>query len=155
MLYLVKQKTAYELRIIDWSSDVCSSGLVELVKARLLPAVFERPQVRIGEIADVDVVTNAGAVARFVVRAENLHVERLTGCAPQQLWNQVRLGCMRFADAARTAGTSRLEIAQRRGPQAVRACGVTQHQFAPQLRVSIRVDRSKPSLSSAQTPPRP
>src|SRR3546814_9281162 len=121
MLYLVKQKTAYELRIIDWSSDVCSSGLVELVKARLLPAVFERPQVRIGEIADVDVVTNAGAVARFVVRAENLHVERLTGCAPQQLWNQVRLGCMRFADAARTAGTSRIEIAQRRGPQAVRA----------------------------------
>src|SRR3546814_5000842 len=67
---------------------ICIAGAiaqVELVKARLLPAVFERPQVRIGEIADVDVVTNAGAVARFVVRAENLHVERLTGCAPQPL----------------------------------------------------------------------
>src|SRR3546814_8819789 len=27
MLFFVKQKTAYELRISDWSSDVCSSDL--------------------------------------------------------------------------------------------------------------------------------
>src|SRR3546814_3000193 len=26
-LFLFKQKTAYEMRIIDWSSDVCSSDL--------------------------------------------------------------------------------------------------------------------------------
>src|SRR3546814_20851346 len=32
---------------------------VELVKARLLPAVFERQQVRIGEVANVDVVTRS------------------------------------------------------------------------------------------------
>src|SRR3546814_6427050 len=35
MLYIVsvlfKQKTAYEMRIIDWSSDVCSSDLVAAV----------------------------------------------------------------------------------------------------------------------------
>src|SRR3546814_4423179 len=31
--FFVKQKTAYEMRISDWSSDVCSSdlGLVEVV----------------------------------------------------------------------------------------------------------------------------
>src|SRR3546814_2574888 len=28
LLFFVKQKTAYELRISDWSSDVCSSDLV-------------------------------------------------------------------------------------------------------------------------------
>src|SRR3546814_9082009 len=28
LFYLFKQKTAYELRISDWSSDVCSSDLV-------------------------------------------------------------------------------------------------------------------------------
>src|SRR3546814_8179785 len=28
-VYFFKQKTAYELRISDWSSDVCSSDLVE------------------------------------------------------------------------------------------------------------------------------
>src|SRR3546814_1141830 len=27
MLFLFKQKTAYEMRISDWSSDVCSSDL--------------------------------------------------------------------------------------------------------------------------------
>src|SRR3546814_9985536 len=29
-VFLFKQKTAYELRISDWSSDVCSSDLVTL-----------------------------------------------------------------------------------------------------------------------------
>src|SRR3546814_3006559 len=28
-LFFVKQKTAYEMRISDWSSDVCSSDLAE------------------------------------------------------------------------------------------------------------------------------
>src|SRR3546814_6205452 len=28
--FFVKQKTAYELRISDWSSDVCSSDLAEM-----------------------------------------------------------------------------------------------------------------------------
>src|SRR3546814_15107911 len=28
MLFFFKQKTAYELRISDWSSDVCSSDLI-------------------------------------------------------------------------------------------------------------------------------
>src|SRR3546814_8729325 len=30
VFFFFKQKTAYELRISDWSSDVCSSDLVEL-----------------------------------------------------------------------------------------------------------------------------
>src|SRR3546814_6269576 len=34
-LFLFKQKTAYELRISDWSSDVCSS---DLVSARTAPS---------------------------------------------------------------------------------------------------------------------
>src|SRR3546814_9387032 len=29
MLFFCKQKTAYEMRISDWSSDVCSSDLIE------------------------------------------------------------------------------------------------------------------------------
>src|SRR3546814_1035400 len=32
-LFFVKQKTAYELRISDWSSDVCSSDLVRHQRA--------------------------------------------------------------------------------------------------------------------------
>src|SRR3546814_10068142 len=29
LVFFVKQKTAYEMRISDWSSDVCSSVLIE------------------------------------------------------------------------------------------------------------------------------
>src|SRR3546814_7992497 len=29
--FFFKQKTAYEMRIIDWSSDVCSSDLIDMV----------------------------------------------------------------------------------------------------------------------------
>src|SRR3546814_12933241 len=35
MLFFFKQKTAYEMRISDWSSDVCSSDLSQRASARL------------------------------------------------------------------------------------------------------------------------
>src|SRR3546814_9861766 len=31
LFFFVKQKTAYEMRISDWSSDVCSSDLADFV----------------------------------------------------------------------------------------------------------------------------
>src|SRR3546814_4131343 len=31
-VFFFKQKTAYEMRISDWSSDVCSSDLVQTIK---------------------------------------------------------------------------------------------------------------------------
>src|SRR3546814_14496347 len=43
-VFFFKQKTAYEMRISDWSSDVCSSDLFEDAAGyveRLLVAVFE------------------------------------------------------------------------------------------------------------------
>src|SRR3546814_5864697 len=35
MFFFFKQKTAYEMRISDWSSDVCSSDLTDQRLARL------------------------------------------------------------------------------------------------------------------------
>src|SRR3546814_1759060 len=35
LVFFFKQKTAYEMRISDWSSDVCSSDLAEGVLGRL------------------------------------------------------------------------------------------------------------------------
>src|SRR3546814_3697971 len=45
--FFFKQKTAYEMRISDWSSDVCSSDLVLIIAAHLRhrlvdPGVVER-----------------------------------------------------------------------------------------------------------------
>src|SRR3546814_7682400 len=38
-IFFFKQKTAYELRISDWSSDVCSSDLIKVDNADPLAAV--------------------------------------------------------------------------------------------------------------------
>src|SRR3546814_6314846 len=38
--FFFKQKTAYEMRISDWSSDVCSSDLLESVEMRQAPWMF-------------------------------------------------------------------------------------------------------------------
>src|SRR3546814_14216146 len=41
--FVFKQKTAYEMRISDWSSDVCSSDLfLELARQRLRRILVER-----------------------------------------------------------------------------------------------------------------
>src|SRR3546814_9449811 len=36
IVFCFKQKTAYEMRISDWSSDVCSSDLLQLLDLRFL-----------------------------------------------------------------------------------------------------------------------
>src|SRR3546814_15171666 len=38
-VFFFKQKTAYEMRISDWSSDVCSSDLASFAQARGVPVV--------------------------------------------------------------------------------------------------------------------
>src|SRR3546814_5805562 len=35
IIFFFKQKTAYEMRISDWSSDVCSSDLADVARADL------------------------------------------------------------------------------------------------------------------------
>src|SRR3546814_5319944 len=46
-LFFFKQKTAYEMRISDWSSDVCSSDLAGAVRQRQAHATM--PHLRILE----------------------------------------------------------------------------------------------------------
>src|SRR3546814_3487784 len=43
VFFFFKQKTAYEMRISDWSSDVCSSDLVEKCGARPRPLRRVKP----------------------------------------------------------------------------------------------------------------
>src|SRR3546814_9839968 len=42
LFFFFKQKTAYEMRISDWSSDVCSSDLRGLVIAEIFAAKIAR-----------------------------------------------------------------------------------------------------------------
>src|SRR3546814_5252833 len=42
--FFFKQKTAYELRISDWSSDVCSSDLGRTKRQSVVPILGGRPR---------------------------------------------------------------------------------------------------------------
>src|SRR3546814_11182437 len=57
LVFFFKQKTAYEMRISDWSSDVCSS---DLVTAKTIAAVVEEAAECIG-IGDAPVAALRGA----------------------------------------------------------------------------------------------
>src|SRR3546814_8397231 len=49
LFFFFKQKTAYEMRIRDWSSDVCSSDLL-LLEARFVRLVDDdQPEIGIGQ----------------------------------------------------------------------------------------------------------
>src|SRR3546814_4347843 len=65
-IFFFKQKTAYEMRISDWSSDVCSSDLVEaerriedLIAHRITPTLSENLAHLLEDTVD-------GRVTRFV-----------------------------------------------------------------------------------------
>src|SRR3546814_123530 len=77
VFFFFKQKTAYEMRISDWSSDVCSSDL--------LAVADHFPRLGLGNraaLANTDLVADVAGVA-LVVRAvllrqlDNLLVDRM------------------------------------------------------------------------------
>src|SRR3546814_1805960 len=63
VFFFFKQKTAYEMRISDWSSDVCSSDLKTRsgkIMRRILRKIAENEHSNLGDIstlADPSVVT--------------------------------------------------------------------------------------------------
>src|SRR3546814_18171499 len=65
LFFFFKQKTAYEMRISDWSSDVCSSDLGD-VASRILRTVERRAAAEstdvlaVGGLQGLGVVANAG-----------------------------------------------------------------------------------------------
>src|SRR3546814_7762048 len=52
--FFFKQKTAYEMRISDWSSDVCSSDLVGFLSVGILSTSRKLPPV--DDVMPVDIV---------------------------------------------------------------------------------------------------
>src|SRR3546814_6324670 len=58
MVFLFKQKTAYEMRISDWSSDVCSSDL------RLSPLIGASTLCAISSLRAASFASRSGVTAR-------------------------------------------------------------------------------------------
>src|SRR3546814_1591360 len=66
--FFFKQKTAYEMRISDWSSDVCSSDLAKALKARKVQQLGELVTSTGADALDLD--TLAGALLAAVEAAD-------------------------------------------------------------------------------------
>src|SRR3546814_2717189 len=75
--FFFKQKTAYEMRISDWSSDVCSSDL----KRQTLPLVFASPHS--GSDYTADFLASSRLDPMSLRRSEDSFVHEIFGCAPE------------------------------------------------------------------------
>src|SRR3546814_9289462 len=106
LFFCFKQKTAYEMRISDWSSDVCSSDLAVTVAASLCALlVFPLAFLRSFAYAGVVVAFLAGAFS-VVVRPAILAVlgrrvdaltifRRSTTATDEGFWHRMALFVMR------------------------------------------------------------
>src|SRR3546814_5938345 len=96
--FFFKQKTAYEMRISDWSSDVCSSDLVGAL-AGILEILDPDRSADFVNPFDIICGSSAGAInaAAMGCRANDPHlaVDRL-----QKLWGTLHTGDVYHADAA-------------------------------------------------------
>src|SRR3546814_5759061 len=54
IFFFFKQKTAYEMRISDWSSDVCSSDLRELALLNAAALGVQRYPIEFGSLSSRD-----------------------------------------------------------------------------------------------------
>src|SRR3546814_2921741 len=63
-VFFFKQKTAYEMRISDWSSDVCSSDLLRRRRIDIPPKLYRAQQTR-DRFADLDSSTLHKSVTQF------------------------------------------------------------------------------------------
>src|SRR3546814_7734375 len=88
IFFFFKQKTAYEMRISDWSSDVCSSDL----KRHQLLFEKRQPMFHSGEpspVADrlIERIAGGGRAEDFTIAASEtldaLCVQQGFGCRPQ------------------------------------------------------------------------
>src|SRR3546814_1292431 len=79
LIFFYKQKTAYEMRISDWSSDVCSSDLAradrraDLRSSRRCGQSRRRWRGRAGDVADDD----------QRARSDLFQLRRVGGAVPQ------------------------------------------------------------------------
>src|SRR3546814_15852110 len=100
--FFFKQKTAYEMRISDWSSDVCASDLTTLVGPDIETALVEREGV--GQAAHGGAPLRMKQALGGLVMGNAAIGERLQNRPVPQLGHprdavapQIRFRCTRFA----------------------------------------------------------
>ena len=85
----------------DHFADAVAAADADVVRqAGSRPDLLQREDVRGGQVIDVDVVADAGAVGRRVVGAEDLDVRALAERGLEDERDQVRFGVVVLADGA-------------------------------------------------------
>src|SRR3546814_1120166 len=92
--FFLKQKTAYEMRISDWSSDVCSSDLQRIIKQigkrdKTVAQTIEEEMFIFDNLIEMD-DKNLGALLRTI--ENDVLVVALKGC--NELLKSKIFGCM-------------------------------------------------------------
>src|SRR3546814_7654438 len=94
MIFFFKQKTAYEMRISDWSSDVCSSDYNELYVGVYVwnRQKFKTRPVNLDEMAEMGERCSRPRVARPNDPSEHVREEHPElRIIPQELWDAVKV----------------------------------------------------------------
>ena len=86
---------------------------VEDITLPPLPEVPERPDVGLGQIRNMDIIPDAGAVRRIIVCSENGDVVPLPQRNLEDQRNQMGFRIMRFSDLSVWMGSAGIEIPQR------------------------------------------
>src|SRR3546814_9966965 len=73
--FFFKQKAAYEVRISDWSSDVCSSDLTNRSQTSILLGVRRSPAAEGDEIREGSVIVVVSIPQRHLVAIDILRSE--------------------------------------------------------------------------------
>ena len=100
---------------------------------------FKREHMSVGQVTDVDVIADGGAVGGVVVIAENEDLVAMSKCYLQYKRNEVGFHLAVLANAA--VGTGDVKVAQRRRPQAVGLGIGGDHVVDCELGCAIRIRR--------------
>src|SRR3546814_4329267 len=91
VFFFFKQKTAYEMRISDWSSDVCSSdllaGLADAVEAKQ-PLSTTHGSAGAGEATDAVTVRRGAGWVNIPLRSEERRVGKACVSTCRSRWSQ-------------------------------------------------------------------
>src|SRR3546814_10128442 len=72
LLFFFKQKTAYEMRSSDWSSDVCSSDLLTICLCALAAATAAQARATAAEVAVVGAESALGYASAIALGKGNV-----------------------------------------------------------------------------------
>src|SRR6267143_4812708 len=99
---------------------------------------FERADVGIRDVEDMDVIANASPVRGGIVRPENINVRQIAGGGVQNARDEMRLDTMMLAELLR--GTGGIEITKHGILQAGIGAIVRENLFEHKLGLPIRID---------------